>query len=81
MASFEERLARFLPQCRWVIIDARHGYGVPHAAANDREGIVQLMRALPAADRDSFWVLDRVAQDRAPWDQPHNRDRAYGWKQ
>jgi hypothetical protein len=41
MASFEERLARFLPQCRWVIIDARQSHGIPHAAADNREGIVQ----------------------------------------
>jgi hypothetical protein len=49
-------------------------------AANNQEGVAPIMQALPPADRDGFWVLDRVAQDRAPFDQDHNRGSMYGWE-
>jgi hypothetical protein len=39
-----------------------------------------MMLALPEGDREHMWVLDRLAQDRAPFDQPHNRELTYGWK-
>jgi hypothetical protein len=72
-------LSEFLPACRFVIVDARRG-DVPHAAANDKDSIVRLMQALPEVDRENMWVLDRLAQDRAPFDQPRNRGITYGWK-
>jgi hypothetical protein len=68
----------FLPQCRWVIVDASRG-DAPFGAANDRETIIRQMQTVPVADREHFWVLDRLAQDRAPFDQPHNRASTYGW--
>jgi hypothetical protein len=44
-------LSEFMPQCRWVIVDASKG-NAPFAAANDRESIVRLMQKVPEAERE-----------------------------
>jgi hypothetical protein len=72
-------LSEFLPACRFVIMDARRSEA-PYDAANDKDTVVRMMLALPEGDREHMWVLDRLAQDRAPFDQPHNRELTYGWK-
>lgn len=71
-------LSDFMPGCRWVIVDSRSSG--PYAAANDRENVVRVMRAVPEADRAHLWVIDRLAGDRAPFDQPYNRKASYGWR-
>ena len=72
------RSSWFMPQCRWVILDASKG-NAPVGAANDRDGIVKLMHQVPETERDHHWILDRLAQDRAPFDHAHNRKSTYGW--
>lgn len=56
-----------MPQCRWVMVDATKG-SAPFGTANDRAAIFRLMQQAPEAERENCWVLDRLAQDRAPFD-------------
>ncbi len=71
-------LSEFMPHCRWVVVNGSLD-NAPVTAAAEREAVIQMMHTLPAADRDHHWVVDRLANDRAPFDQPHNRARTYGW--
>jgi hypothetical protein len=73
MANWES----FLPHCRWIILSV--GDNAPYDAANDKETIIRKVKALPEADRERYWVVDRLATDRAPFDHPHSRPKTYGW--